>query len=50
MVDDANRLVLLTAQYREALQKHGTPTPEDAKLLAEMERLARSVKDRMSGM
>ena len=50
IVDDANRLVSLTAQYRKSLEAHGTPTDEDQKLLAQIEKLARDVKDRMRGM
>lgn len=50
MVDDANRLVGLTAQYQKALEAHGTPTGDDQKLLAQIEKLARDVKDRMRGM
>lgn len=50
MVDDANRLLALAVQYRTEVQTHGSPTPEDERLLAEMEKLARSVKDRMRGM
>ncbi len=50
IVDDANRLVALTAQYRKALDAHGTPTEDDQKLLAQIEKLARDVKDRMRGM
>ena len=50
MVDDANRLLALAVQYRTQVQQHGSATPEDEKLLAEMEKLARSVKDRMRGM
>lgn len=50
MVDDANRLLALALQYRTQVQKHGSATPEDERLLAEMEKLARSVKDRMRGM
>ena len=49
-MDDANRLVALTAQYRKALDAHGTPTEDDQKLLAQIEKLARDVKDRMRGM
>ena len=50
IVEDANRLVALTARYRQALIGHGTPTVEDQKLLTEVEKLARSVKDRMNGL
>ncbi len=50
MVEDSSRLVKLTEQYRESVQKHGASTPEDARLLLDVERLARSVKDRMRGM
>lgn len=50
IVDDANRLVALTAQYRKALDAHGTPTDDDQKLLVQIEKLARDVKDRMRGM
>ena len=50
IVEDSNRLVKLTEQYRESVQRHGAATPEDAKLLLDVERLARSVKDRMRGM
>ena len=50
IVDDANRLVALTAQYRTALEAHGNPTGDDQKLLAQIEKLAREVKDRMRGM
>lgn len=50
MVDDANRLLALAVQYRTQVQEHGSATPEDERILAEMEKLARSVKDRMRGM
>lgn len=50
MVEDANRLVALTARYRAAVEDHGKETPEDARLLLDIEKLARSVKDRMRGM
>ncbi|MFN2975906.1 hypothetical protein [Terriglobus aquaticus] len=50
IVDDANRLVVLTAQYRTALAAHGTATADDQKLLIQIEKLAREVKDRMRGM
>ncbi|WP_419806870.1 hypothetical protein [Terriglobus sp.] len=50
IVDDANRLVALTAEYRKALDAHGTPTDNDQKLLVQIEKLARDVKDRMRGM
>lgn len=50
IVDDANRLVELTSRYRKALQEHPTATPENQKLLADIEKLAREVKDRMKGM
>ncbi len=49
MVDDANRLVVLAARYRAGVSEHGSPTAEDARLLQDMEKLARSVKDRMRG-
>ena len=50
IVDDANRLVELTVQYRKALDAHGTATADDQKLLTQIEKLAREVKDRMRGM
>ncbi len=50
IVDDANRLVQLTAQYRTAVEQHGSVTADDQKLLMQIERLAREVKDRMRGM
>lgn len=50
IVDDANRLVALTAQYRRSVADHGTPTGEDGKLLVQIEKLARDLKDRMRGM
>lgn len=50
IVDDANRLVELTVQYRKALDAHGTATADDQKLLTQIEKLAREVKDRMKGM
>lgn len=50
MVDDANRLVVLAARYRASISEHGSATVEDTRLLLEMEKLARSVKDRMRGM
>ncbi len=50
MVDDANRLVVLAARYRASISEHGSVTAEDTRLLLEMEKLARSVKDRMRGM
>lgn len=50
MVDDANRLLALALQFQTQVQKHGSATPEDERLLADMEKLARSVKDRMRGM
>lgn len=50
MVEDANRLVALAARYRASLTEHEHATPEDARMLLEMEKLARSVKDRMRGM
>lgn len=49
MVDAANRLVELTAQYRKQVGAHGEATAEDQKLLFEIEKLARDVKDRMKG-
>ena len=50
IVDDANRLVALTAQYRKSLEAHATPNQDDQKLLMQIEKLARDVKDRMRGM
>ena len=50
MVEDANRLVTLAARYRASVSEHGSPTTEDARLLVDMEKLARSVKERMKGM
>ena len=50
MVEDANRLVALTTRYRASVADHGTETIEDARMLLEIEKLARSVKDRMRGM
>lgn len=50
IVDDANRLVKLTAQYRNDVEHHGAVTAEDQKLLLQIEKLAREVKDRMRGM
>ncbi len=50
MVDDANRLVALTTRYRASVSEHGKETAEDARLLLDIEKLARSVKDRMRGM
>ncbi len=50
MVDDANRLVALTARYRASVSEHGSATAEDTRMLLEMEKLARAVKDRMRGM
>ncbi len=50
MVEDADRLVALTTRYREHMLEHGEKTPDDARLLLEIEKLARSVKDRMRGM
>lgn len=50
MVEDANRLVTLAARYRASVSEHGSPTMEDARLLVDMEKLARSVKERMKGM
>lgn len=50
IVDDANRLVELTVQYRHAVDEHGTVTADDQKLLTQIEKLAREVKDRMRGM
>ncbi len=49
MVEDANRLVVLTAQYRASITEHRGATAEDSKLLLNIEKLARSVKDRMRG-
>ncbi len=49
MVEDANRLVVLTAQYRASVTEHRGATAEDSKLLVNIEKLARSVKDRMRG-
>ncbi len=50
IVDDASRLVKLTAQYRSDVERHGAVTAEDEKLLLQIEKLAREVKDRMRGM
>ena len=50
IVDDANRLMKLTAQYRGDVERHGTVTADDEKLLLQIEKLAREVKDRMRGM
>ncbi len=49
MVDDANRLLALATQIREQIARHGEVTAEDQRRLQEIERLARSVKDRMKG-
>ena len=50
MVEDADRLVALAARYRASITEHEHATPEDTRMLLEMEKLARSVKDRMRGM
>lgn len=49
MVEDANRLVALTKQYRDNVERQRGTTPEDARLLLDIQKLARSVKDRMRG-
>ncbi len=48
MVEDANRLVVLTERYRESIAQRAA-NAEDAKLLLDIQKLARSVKDRMRG-
>ena len=50
IVEDANRLVSLTALYRKALEEHGSATEQDGKLLLQIEKLAREVEVRMKGM
>jgi hypothetical protein len=49
MVEDANRLVVLTERYRASISEQRGSNAEDAKLLLDIQKLARSVKDRMRG-
>ncbi len=47
IVADTNRLVALSTELLDGLERRGTASEEDRKHLIEIERLARAVKTRM---
>ncbi len=46
VVDDTDRLLALSTEYRNRVRDHGTPTADDARLLDDIRKLAKSVRER----